>query len=369
MQYKRMPIEIESPESLGYDSIACNLAESSVRDLSFRDLGIDLQELILAYGDHMGKPALRELVAASHRNLEAADVLITAGAAAALFMVHTAFLRPQDHLVVLRPNYATNIETPRAIGCQISFIDLLFEEGFTVSVEKIKKAIRPNTRMISVTTPHNPTGTEIGEYAMGELCRLAELHGIVLLVDETYRDLGFHEPSTLAASLSGQAISICSMSKAYGIPGIRLGWLMTQNKYWQEVLLAAKEQICICNSVVDEEIGYQFLLGKDPFIAGIGKQTQENFRQLCDWMDHHAYLEWVKPTGGVVCFPRFREGTLPDAERFYHVLLNQYQTYVGPGHWFEQEMRYFRLGFGWEKKEAFMAGLENIDRAIRDCRG
>jgi aspartate/methionine/tyrosine aminotransferase len=204
--------------------------------------------------------------------------------------------------------------------------------------------------MISVTTPHNPTGTEIGEYAMGELCRLAELHGIVLLVDETYRDLGFHEPSTLAASLSGQAISICSMSKAYGIPGVRLGWLMTQNKYWQEVLLAAKEQICICNSVVDEEIGYQFLLGKDLFIAGIGKQTHENFRQLCDWMDHHAYLEWVKPTGGVVCFPRFREGTLPDAERFYHVLLNQYQTYVGPGHWFEQEMRYFRLGFGWKKR-------------------
>ncbi|HET6225266.1 MAG TPA: aminotransferase class I/II-fold pyridoxal phosphate-dependent enzyme, partial [Bacteroidia bacterium] len=127
MKYQRMPIEIESPEQLGYDTIQCNLAESSVHDAVFQDLKLNLDQLVLAYGHHLGKPELRELLAHSYNTIQSDDILITAGAAAALFIVATALLDKNDHLIVLRPNYATNIETPKAIGCEIDFIDLSFE--------------------------------------------------------------------------------------------------------------------------------------------------------------------------------------------------------------------------------------------------
>ncbi|HEX4372452.1 MAG TPA: aspartate aminotransferase, partial [Puia sp.] len=117
MLYKRMPIEIESPESLGYDSIECNLAESSARDVSFKELDIDLNDLTIAYGDHTGKPALRELIAADHKNISAENILLTVGAAGALFIIHSSLLKKEDHVIVVRPNYATNVETLRAIGC------------------------------------------------------------------------------------------------------------------------------------------------------------------------------------------------------------------------------------------------------------
>lgn len=364
MQYTRMPIEIESPESLGYNTIECNLAESSVRDVHFKDLGIDLNNLVICYGDHIGKPELRALIAAEFKGIQPEDVLLTVGAAGALFIIQTSLLRQDSHLIVVRPNYATNIETPRAIGCEISFIDLKFEEGYALDIEKVKAAMQPNTRLISITTPHNPTGTVLSEETLQQLCRLAEEHNCFLLADETYRNLSFGTPTPLAASMSEKAISVSSVSKAYGIPGIRLGWLVTKNKALQNLFLAAKEQMHICNSVVDEEICYQYLLKKESYFTAIKQEVGFCFDVLEKWLTKHTYLESVKPSGGVVCFPRFKEKVNIDIEKFYTALLQTYKTYTGPGHWFEQSKRSFRLGLGWETREAFVKGLENIDKAI-----
>jgi aspartate/methionine/tyrosine aminotransferase len=364
MQYKRMPIEIESPESLGYQAIECNLAESSVRDVVFREMDINLDDLIIAYGDHTGKPALRKLIASHHTPISDDDVLLTVGAAAALFIVHSSLLTKNDHLIVIRPNYATNIETPRAIGCEISFIDLHFEDNYLLDIEKIRAAIRRNTKLISITTPHNPTGTMISEEQLHVLCRLAGQNSCHLLVDETYRDISFQSPTPLGATLAKNVISISSVSKAYGIPGIRLGWLITRDKSLQHLFLAAKEQIYICNSMVDEEICYQYLSKKEKYFPAIQQEVKANFNLLKSWISAHQYLEWVEPSGGVVCFPRFKKEVSIDIEKFYKILLEDFKTYVGPGHWFEHSKRSFRLGFGWEKQEAFENGLKNLDKAI-----
>ncbi len=364
MHYQRMPIEIESPENLGYDAIKCNLAESSVSDLRLGDLDIDLSNLVIAYGDHTGKPALREWISQPHRGIGPGQVLLTAGAAAALFIIHTSLLQKGDHLVVIRPNYATNLETPRAIGCDISYIDLEFKEDFHLDIELVKATIRPDTKLISVTTPHNPTGTMLSKDQLQSLCELAGETNCLLLVDETYRDISFDSPPPLAATMSANIISVSSVSKAYGIPGVRLGWIICQDDNLQQLFLAAKEQIQICNSVIDEEITYQFLIQKEKYFPAILKRVQTNFKVLDNWMNRHSKLEWIRPSGGVVCFPRFRQGVEIDTEKFYSLLLNNYQTYVGPGHWFEQSKRSFRLGFGWEKEAQFAEGLQNIDLAI-----
>jgi aspartate/methionine/tyrosine aminotransferase len=125
MLYKRMPIEIEAPEGFGYENIDCNLSESSFTDQKLSDLGININDLTLLYGNHKGKPALRELLA-DEIHLNADDVLITSGAATALFIIATSLLNKGDHLVVAASNYATNIETPRAIGADISYLKLRF---------------------------------------------------------------------------------------------------------------------------------------------------------------------------------------------------------------------------------------------------
>lgn len=369
MRYRRMPIEVESPEQLGYDRIACNLAESSCADVRYRDLGIDLDGLLLKYDDHLGHPPLRALVA-SVSGVEPDDVLVTVGAAAALFIVATSLLESGDHLVVVRPNYATNLETPRAIGCDISYLDLQFEEGWGVFLPRLAALLRPNTRLISLTCPHNPTGAVFDEATLRGAIALAEGHGCRILVDETYREMAFGTPLPTAAACSPAAISVSSLSKTYGLPGIRLGWLLCRDPALRELFLAAKEQIFICNSVVDEEIAYQALQRRDRWLPQIKHDIAKAFAVTRDFIAGQSDFEWVEPRGGVVGFFRLRQDVArrTDMDRFYEILLERYQTLVGAGHWFEQPRHYMRVGFGWPTLAELHQGLRNLTAAVDDAK-
>ncbi len=366
MYYQRMPIEIESPEQLGYENVKYNLAESSVTDLNYHDLGITLDDLVICYGDHLGKPELRELIASEHEGISKDDILLTVGAASALFIINTSILTNQDHLIVIRPNYGINIETPKLIGCQIDYVDLSFEDNFRIDINKISSLIKPNTKMISLTYPHNPTGVVINLDELNQVIKIAENNNCYLLYDETYRDMVFSEKLPLAASLSKNVISISSISKAYGLPGIRLGWLICQDQKLFNTFLAAKEQIFICNSVIDEEIAYLFLKEKDKHFSKILKNIKNNFIILKDFIKSQSYLEWQQPEGGVVCFPRIKPELKIDIEGFYQTLNIKYKTFVGPGHWFEMDKHFMRIGYGWPESEQLKQGLNNILLSIKE---
>jgi aspartate/methionine/tyrosine aminotransferase len=366
MHYRRMPIEIESPEQLGYDTITNNLSESSVADRRLTDLGLDLNsgdgpaldELLLCYGDHLGDPRLREAVAAGGDGMEPDHVLVTPGAAAALFATATALLEPGEHVVVVRTNYATNLETPRAIGADLDIVDLAYNDGWQLDVDELAAHVCPGiTRLISVTCPHNPSGTMFDLAALHALVELAESSGAVLLVDETYRDLTHGEPLPMAASLSPRAISVSSMSKAYGLPGLRVGWAVCRDPQLSEVLLAAKEQMVICGATLDEHIAGLVLSQRDRFLPPILDDVRVRMAIVREWMATQSTFEWVEPTGGVVGMVRFAAGAPVDTARFYARLLRDHGTYVGPGHWFELDDRYFRLGFGWPTLPKLRAGL------------
>lgn len=366
MRYRRMPIEIEAPENYGYENIECNLSESSFTDQRLHDLGIHLDDLLLFYGDHKGKPALRELIA-SEANLNAGDVLITTGAATALFIVATSLLEKGDHVVVAKTNYTTNIETPRAIGADISFIKLEFENNYAPDIDELESLITPATKFVSLTYPHNPTGAMIDEQTLFKIADIVERKNVLLLFDETYRDMSFVPQLPVAAGLSDKIISISSMSKSYGLPGIRIGWLLCRNKNLMDTFLAAKEQIIITNSVIDEEIACKYLSNKEKFFAPVKSTIQKKFAVLKTFMRQQHVLEWVEPQGGCVCFPRIRKDIAVDINRFYKVLLNRYHTYVGRGHWFEESERYMRIGYGWDKTEKLQKGLSNILQAIGEA--
>ena len=370
MQYRRMPIEIESPEEIGAGTIRYNLAESSMADRALGDLGVHLDpaKLLLQYGDHRGHPRLRELLGAES-GCDPDQVLLTPGAAGALFIVATTLLERGNHLIVLRPNYATNLETPRAIGCDISGLDLGFENGWRYRAEDIAALLRPTTTLISITTPHNPTGTILPAEELSRIVALAESHGIWLLVDETYRDLQVIKPPSFATTRSDRVISVGSLSKAYGLPGLRLGWLLTTNAPLAERFLAAKEQMVICGPIIEEEIGFQVYQRRAELRPLIAATVAERIGIVGRWLAGHPRLEWVEPEGGVVCFPRIKPGVGCDIDRFYRALTDDHGTYVGAGHWFEQDRRSFRLGFGWPTRPDLEAGLAGIDRALETARG
>jgi aspartate/methionine/tyrosine aminotransferase len=365
MKYVRMPIEVEAPEEYGYSRIRNNLSESSITDRKLSDLGLSIPDLTLLYGEHRGEQRLRELVALEAPKLSAADVLITSGAAGALFIITTSLLRPDDHLVVMRPNYATNIETPRAIGCRITYVDVHFDAGFRLDFEKLAAELTPNTKLVSVTCPHNPTGVSFSEAELRSLVELTRAHGCRLLVDETYRDLSYVDPLPLAASLGSHVISVASLSKAYGVPGIRLGWLITQDPQLQELFLAAKEQMSICGSVIDQWVAERVLENRRALLRPTLVEMSRRLATVRDWLDNEPLLEWVPPSGGVVCFPRMKSEPPGGTDAFYRRLLELHGTYVGPGHWFEMPDTYFRLGYGWPSASELEAGLVSISKALR----
>lgn len=365
MRYVRMPIEVESPEEYGYSRIRNNLSESSVADRKLSDLGLTIPDLTLLYGEHRGRDRLRELIAAQSPGIGRDDVLITTGAAGALFIVATSLLGARDHLVVVRPNYATNLETPRAIGCATTHVELSFEDGFRIDLDRVAASFTPATKMLSVTCPHNPTGVMCSEAELRALAGLARSRGCYLLVDETYRDLSLDGALPLAASLGDNVIGVASLSKAYGVPGIRLGWIIATDARLQETFLAAKEQISLCGSVIDEWIGEQIMESRAAILDPVLTEMRRRRERVANWIAREELLEWVPPSGGVVCFPRMRAIPAGGTEAFYRRLLEAHGTYVGPGHWFEMPDTYFRLGYGWPTPAALEKGLEGISLALR----
>lgn len=364
-----MPIEVESPEEMGYSTIHCNLAESSVRDRTIGELNIDLSKVLMNYGHHRGLPELQRAVCENSSILNHEHVLITAGAAQALYLIATTLLSPEDHLIVVRPNYGTNLETPRGIQCAMTVIDLKFENGFQPNRDEIQKAIRPNTKLISITHPHNPTGVFVSPSTIESLFQLSERSGCYLLIDETYRHLNFKTPLLpYYAEKSNRVISVSSLSKAFGAPGIRIGWIVSQNKKLQHDLLSAKEQMIISNSVVDEYIALQILLQKEKLLQEVHTTLQANYQIVSDWLRANASLfEWVPPDAGAVVFPRIRESIRINFSKFYDRLYRHHHTVVGGGHWFEQNPRFMRIGFGYPSAHELTIGLDNILSCMKEC--
>lgn len=360
MLFRRMPIEAESPEEIGYSTIKYNLAESSVRDIDLSEITVP-QKTLLCYGSHRGKDELRKLIAQDYCSENINNVLITQGAASALFIIHATVLNAKDEIVVLHPNYATNLETPYAIGCKITPVELKFENHFSLKSEDVIGKITAKTKLVSLTNPHNPTGKVFNADVLENIISYCTKKKIFVLVDETYKDIPFPNYSHNVLNDSPYLIRVSSLSKAYGVPGIRIGWIYSSNYSLVEKFLSAKEQIVICNSVIDEEVAFQVLRRKKIILKKIAKDISASYNIVTKWLIGQNVVDYVLPDSGVIMMPRLKSSI--STKKFYSDLLNKHKAYVGQGHWFQMNDRFFRLGFGWATTAEITKGLTAIQKS------
>jgi aspartate/methionine/tyrosine aminotransferase len=362
MDFYRMAIEAESPEERGYHNIRYNLAESSVADRRLADLHVSVDHVLLAYSDHRGFPPLREAIA-SFSGCTPTDVATAPGAAAALFLVAAALLDKGDRIAVMHPNYMTNVVTPRILGCHLDYIRI--EPGYSfITARQVIDAIQPGTRLVSITLPHNPTGAMMTANELLSLVAFCADNSLLLLVDETYRDLSFGAVLPAAAGLGNHVISVSGLSKAYGIPGLRMGWACTTNTDIQHRLLAAKEQVFITGSVLDEEIACQVLASRHNWLMNLHSDLRRKVALTDNLINESGTLRWSAPLGGAVGLVEIRDAGQYNLDQFYRVLYEDFGTYVGPGHWFEIPDHFFRLGFGYPDTEALTNGIRSITEAL-----
>lgn len=359
MNFRRMPLE-DWFDRYQYE-VDYDLGESGVKYQTLAALNLDLNEVQLRYGHHRGSPELRTLIAEQYEGFSPEQVAVTTGSSEANFAIIVSLVGESDHMIVEHPNYPSLYEVPQSLNLHHDRFPLTYEAGFLPDLQKLERLFKRGTKLVTLTHPNNPTGSVISEKMLQEVVQLVESHDAFLLHDETYRELTFEKPPPPAAVLSDRAISMTTMSKTYGVPGIRVGWVAGSERII-EAVRAVREQITICNNVLGEAIAFSILKRKDSMIDGIRKRVRGNFDVLRQWMADQNVLEWVEPKGGVVAFPRLKNGS--STEELCNLLVTKYRTFTIPGYTFDMP-RNMRLGYGGDATE-LMEGLERLKQAMME---
>src|SRR5690349_13720374 len=183
------------------------------------------------YTESPGAPELREVISTIYKGIRSNDVLVVAAAEEGIFVLYHALVGPQDHVIVETPCYESALEIARSTGAQVSEWRRRFENGWAHDLAALEKLIQPNTKIIYINTPHNPTGLLMPRDVFDRSMALAARRGIIVFCDEVYRELE-HDPANrlpAACEVYDRAVCLGSTSKTYGLPGLRLGWLVSKD--------------------------------------------------------------------------------------------------------------------------------------------
>ena len=324
-------------------------------------------KLPLTYIDSWGCSELREAVATTYEHVDADHVLAFAGAEEALFWTMQELVGPGDHAVVTVPCYQSMETVTVATGAAVTPLLGRRENGWALDLEELRGLLRPNTRLVAVNYPNNPTGYVPDQATFRELAAMCEARGIRLFCDEVYRGLELGPDATLpqAADISPTAVSLNVASKSYGLPGLRVGWLASRDRELLERLEKRKHYTTICNPGAMEFLAAVALRNRERIWArnrGIIAANLPLFEAFFGrWTD---IFDWQAPMGGCVCYPRYKGD---DVEDFCRRLLDTEGVLVLPASIYYSELAespadHFRVGLG---RLGLDEGLEAFDRFLR----
>ncbi len=353
-------------------SDAQTLTISELLALGTEDDRAAFAELPLSYIPTWGTPELRAAVAATYDTLAPEDVLAFAGADEAIYWVMQTFAGPGDHVVVTVPNYQASETVPLSCGADVTGVSLRPQDEFRLDLDAVRAALRPNTRLLAVNVPNNPTGAVPDETTWRALVALCEERGIRLFSDEVFRGLELDPTRRLpqAADLSPTAISLNVVSKSYGLPGLRVGWLASRDRAALAVLERHKHYTSICNAGPSEFLARVALQAREEIWARNRSIMTTNAPLFDAFFARHPDLfEWYHPDGSCVAFPRYLGAD--GVESFCRNLLRAEGVLLLPASLFVSDLvdtppDRFRIGIGRRDPAPALAAMDRYLGSRRD---
>ncbi len=317
------------------------------------------RDLRLGYPEAPGHPLLRREIATLYDTADAADVLVVSGAGEGIFALVNVLLGPGDHAIVTWPGYQSLYEVARASGADVTLHELREDAGWGIDAEALRGQVTPQTRLIVINAPHNPTGMLPDRATFDAVVAIAAEAGAYLLVDEVYRYLEFDEADRLPAGIDAgpHVISLGVMSKSLAMAGLRIGWLASRDRDLLARVEAFKDYTTICASAPSEILALIGLRARDVVLGRSRELVARNMSTLDGLFERWSgTLSWVRPRGGSIGFPRLRADL--DSDQFSAELVEAEGVLLLPGSRFGHPGNHFRIGFGRTDLDQAVAGLE-----------
>lgn len=328
-------------------------------------LGTDEQraafdQLWLGYTETWGAPDLRQAIADTHTNITADQVLGFAGASEGIFAANNVLLDSDSHAIVVTPNYQSHETLPVAI-CEATGVPLDPDDAWSLDIDRVAAAVQPNTRLVTINFPHNPTGAILPRERYDALIELCRHHGIYILHDEIFNGLGptGTEHLPFIADVYERGLSLNVTSKAYGLPGLRIGWIACQDGEVLQRMERLKHYLSICSSAPSERLAIIALENREAIINRNCAIVDENLPKWDAFFDRFGdRFEWERPDGSCMGFPRYLGSD--GVEEFCRSLVEDAGVLLLPSTIYRSEVGpnitdRFRLGYG---RRGLDTGLE-----------
>lgn len=320
------------------------------------------QDLKLGYTEVAGHHLLRNEVAGLYQNIPSENVMVAAPEECIFIAMHT-LLKPDDHVIYVPPAYQSLYEIARSIGCDLTPWPLHLSSGkWQLDLSELEKNITPATRLLVINFPNNPTGYLPSRNEFDAILKIAEKHNLMIFSDEMYRLLE-NDPAARLPAVSDVypgGISLAGLSKACALPGLRMGWLTSQDHSLIDKWLAFKDYTTICNSAPSEILAIIAIQNIEAILQrsmAIIKQNSETAGRF--FAAHRPLFEWYPPIAGSVAFPLWLgSGRVED---FCQQLISSQGVMLVPGSLFEVPGNHFRLGLG---RQNFSEALDRVEKFI-----
>ena len=321
-----------------------------------------LLNLWLGYGEIWGDPELRDVIANSYKDMIADNVLVIHGAQEGIFAYMNVMLDPGDHMVVMYPNYQSTYEVANTIpGCEFSKWYVRDDgEKWTVDFDELESLIKPNTKIIAVCSPHNPTGYTFTNNEIDKLCDICRKHDLYLFCDEVYKGLEHDgEKRDSVADHYKKALVVNVTSKAYGLGGLRVGWLVSKDKEILKKLVKFKQYMSICDSVPSEYLTKIAIRNRTVIHEKSRKLIEKNMLIADAFFDRHSNLfEKKSINAGPIAFHKLLSD-MP-VEEFCQLAVDKKGVMLLPSSIYDMDYQYFRMSYGRKNFEENLKKFEEF---------
>ncbi len=313
-------------------------------DLSDDKTREEWRTLKLGYTESKGDPKLRYEISKLYNSITPDDALVLVPEEG-IFIAMNVLLDKGDHVVTTFPGYQSLYEVAESIGCEVSKwepdLNLKFQ------IQDLKSLITDKTKLIVINFPHNPTGALISKSELNDIIELAREKNIFIFSDEMYRFMEYNPVDRLnsVSDLYENSISLFGLSKTFGLPGLRIGWLTTKSSQIMKQLITFKDYTTICNNAPGEKLGTIALQHKEKLIARSLTIIESNLKLIQDFANHNSeWFNWKTPKAGSIAFPELKlEEPLID---FCQDLMNKKGVMLLPNEIYDFERKHVRIGFG-----------------------